>query len=218
MKIALRNEYGYLSTQPADASGHVPWQYRPTIGAWETFDVIELELEPPTPEPTPPPQQGGDAFDITRAVIASADCPSPASLPILATLSEIVLTQAEQGYAHNFPGRDTWPGVIPPGWDGPINHTLWMCEYIGAQWYMLPIKEALGDYCTLGPILTPGQVPQNLTYFAASPMLGYQPRVGELVGFFATTGDTRRMNVQPLGHVGRTNIVTVPFAAGTYRW
>jgi hypothetical protein len=123
-----------------------------------------------------------------------------------------------QGFAMNFPGRDTWPGVIPPGWEGAINHTLWIAERIGGVWYVLPIKEALGEYCTLGPILKPGQIPDNLTYFAGSPMLGYQPAVDEAIGFFATTGDTRRMNLQPPSGAGRTNVVLVPFAAGDYHF
>jgi hypothetical protein len=81
---------------------------------------------------------------------------------------------------------------------------------------VLPIKEGLHDYLTLGPILNPGQIPQNLTYFASAPMYGYQPKPREQVGFFATTGDTRRMNLQPLIGAGRTNVVLVPFTAGEY--
>jgi hypothetical protein len=174
---------------------------------------------PPEPEPTPPPSTGADAFDLSAAIVASADCPAVAHLPIRSVMSSITLTEVGadgQGFAMNFPGRDTWPGVIPPGWEGPINHTLWIAERIGGTWYVLPIKEGLHDYCTCGPILSPGQIPDNLTYFASAPMLGYQPRRAEQVGFFATTGDTRRMNLQPPVGAGRTNVVLVPFAAGEY--
>jgi hypothetical protein len=223
MKIALKNEHGYLSAQPVAADGTVPFQYRDAVGAWETFEVVELDAPAPVPpDPTPPTPDPGpnpdDAIDLSHAIVASDDCPPVAHLAVLTQMQTITLTQAEQGYAMTFPGRDTWPGVVPPGWEGPINHTLWMAEYIGGLWYVLPIKEALGDYCTLGPILQHGQVPENLTYFAREPMLGYQPALGELVGFFVTTGDTRRMNVQPLGFVGRSNVVLVPFTAGTYTW
>jgi hypothetical protein len=95
---------------------------------------------------------------------------------------------------------------------------LWIAELIKGTWYVLPIKEALHEYCTLGPILNPGQIPDNLTYYAQSPMNGYQPRPYEQIGFFATTGDTRRMNLQPPTGAGRTNVVLVPFAAGDYHW
>jgi hypothetical protein len=177
---------------------------------------------PPTPEPgpdpTPPPSTGADAIDLSTAIVASGDCPPVAHLPILASMASITLTEADQGFAMNFPGRDTWPGVIPPGWDGAINHTLWIAERIGGTWYVLPIKEGLHDYLTLGPILNPGQIPDNLTYFAQAPMYGYQPTPREQVGFFATTGDTRRMNLQPAIGAGRTNVVLVPFAAGEYTW
>lgn len=174
---------------------------------------------PPTteqPGPTPPPSTGADAIDLSLAIVASGDCPPVAQLPILSAMASITLTEADQGFAMNFPGRDTWPGVIPPGWDGAINHTLWIAERIGGTWYVLPIKEGLHDYLTLGPILNPGQIPQNLTYFAQAPMYGYQPKPREQVGFFATTGDTRRMNLQPQIGAGRTNVVLVPFAAGEY--
>jgi hypothetical protein len=181
---------------------------------------------PPTPEPPEPPDPGptppsgtADAIDLAAAVVASADCPPVASLPILSAMASIALTDVGadgQGFAMNFPGRDTWPGVVPPGWEGAINHTLWIAEYIGGTWYVLPVKEGLHDYLTLGPILHPGQIPQNLTYFATSPMYGYQPKPSEPVGFFATTGDTRRMNLQPPMGAGRTNVVLVPFAAGEY--
>jgi hypothetical protein len=230
MKVTIKTAHGYLSPQPATAKNPgVRWEYRDTAGEWETFELEGLDLppvpvpippEPIPPEPTPPPTSA-DAIDLSAAIVASGDCPSVAHLPILSAMSVISLIDVGadgQGFAMNFDGRDTWPGVVPPGWDGPINHTLWIAELIGGVWYVLPIKEGLGDYCTLGPILNPGQIPENLTYFAGSPMKGYQPRPAEQIGFFATTGDTRRMNLQPQTGAGRTNVVLVPFTAGEYEW
>lgn len=188
----------------------------PNMGTFTMLSVPPPVTAPPD-VPVPVPPSSTDAFNLAAAVVASGDCPSVSQLPVISTMAEILLTNAEQGYSMNFPGRDTWPGVIPPGWQGAINHTLWMAECISGVWYVLPVKEALNAYCTLGPILSPGQVPSNLTYYAQSPMHGYQPAPYEVVGFFATTGDTRRMNLQG-SLVGRTNVVTVPFAAGEYRW
>jgi hypothetical protein len=235
VKVTIKTAHGYLSPQPTSSRNPaVRWEYRDTAGEWETLDLVGIDLPvPPTPippEPIPPdpippdpipPPSNGDAFNLSAAVVASGDCPAVAHLPILSSMSLISLIDVGpdgQGFAMNFPGRDTWPGVIPPGWDGAINHTLWIAELIGGVWYVLPIKEALGEYCTLGPILNPGQIPNNLTYFAGSPMLGYQPRPGEQIGFFATTGDTRRMNLQPPTGAGRTNVVLVPFTAGDYHF
>jgi hypothetical protein len=229
MKVTIKTAHGYLSPQPPTSKNPaVRWEYRDTAGEWETLDLVGLELPtppdppdptPPEPEPGPTPPTTGDAIDLSTAVVASSDCPPVAHLPILASMSVISLKNVGtdgQGFALNFPGRDTWPGVIPPGWDGAINHTLWIAESIGGTWYVLPIKEGLHEYLTLGPILNPGQVPENLTYFAQSPMQGYQPRPAEQVGFFCTTGDTRRMNLQPPSGAGRTNVVLVPFTAGEY--
>jgi hypothetical protein len=227
MKVTIRTAHGYLSPQPATAKNPgVRWEYRDTAGEWETFELEGLDLptppvpippEPIPPEPIPPPTSA-DAIDLSAAIVASGDCPSVAHLPILSSMATISLIASDQGFAMNFPGRDTWPGVIPPGWEGAINHTLWIAELIGGAWYVLPIKECLNDYCTLGPILNPGQIPENLTYYAQSPMQGYQPKSHEPIGFFATTGDTRRMNLQPASGAGRTNVVLVPFAAGEYHF
>jgi hypothetical protein len=240
MRIALRSCSNNKLVSAQDQVAGTPTPDRPlvantaSVGAWEQFDVLvqapdgswvpydpapippEPGPTPPDPGPTPPP--GRDAFDLAHAVVASPDCPPVAGLAIRSSIAVITLTHAAEGYAMNFPGRDTWPGVTPPGWEGPINHTLWMGLHINGVWSVLPVKEGLHDYLTLGPILAPGQVPQNLTYYAQPPMLGYQPRAGELVGFFCTTGDTRRMNLQPPSGAGRTNVVTVPFQAGTFTW
>jgi hypothetical protein len=227
MQVTIKTAHGYLSAQPGPPDAPVTFQYRDAAGPWETFELGGLHAPAPpdvTPPDVIPPDTspvGVDAFDLASALVASTDCPSVASLPIISAMAWIGLKDVavdQQGYAMDFSGRDSWPGVTPPGWDGPINHTLWMGEYIGGNWYVLPIKEGLGEYCTLGPILLPGQVPDNLTYFAQSPMRGYQPRTGERVGFFCTTGDTRRMNLQPPSGAGRTNVVTVPFQAGDYAW
>lgn len=232
MKVTIKTAHGYLSPQPATTKQPgVRWEYRDTPGEWETLEILGLELPtPPVPvdppidppiDPPVPPVTAADAIDLSAAVVASGDCPAVAHLPILAAVSLVSLVDVGadgQGFAINFPGRDTWPGVIPAGWDGPINYTVWIGEYIGGTWYVLPVKEALHDYCTLGPVLQPGQVPANLTYFAQSPMKGYQPKPGELVAWFCTTGDTRRMNLQPPTGAGRTNVVLVSFAAGDYAW
>jgi hypothetical protein len=199
-----------------------PVPFDGTSSVTVTLALIPFATAPPPPEPLPPdptpPPSSADAIDLSAAIVASGDCPAVAHLPILSSMSLISLIESEQGFAMNFPGRDTWPGVIPPGWDGPINHTLWIAERINNVWYVLPIKEALNDYCTLGPILNPGQIPQNLCYYAQSPMNSYQPKPYEHIGFFATTGDTRRMNLQPPTGAGRTNVVLVPFAQGDYHW
>jgi hypothetical protein len=227
-KIRLRAYNGKYVSANDSASGFTLTGNRDEAGEWETFEMEELDDDGTNPpdsggtEPPITPDYGGiDDIDLGFAVVASSDCPSVAELQIISRVTEITLTDVGvdgQGYAMKFGGQETWPGVVPPGWEGPINHTLWMCEFINGTWYILPVKEGLGTYLTLGPILSQGQVPNNLTYYSSEPMLGYQPRKGEKVGFFCTTGDTRRMNIQPASTVGRTNVVTVPFKAGTYSW
>src|SRR4030095_2447353 len=72
LKNNIQNVHGFLSAQPPPAdhpTAPVEWQYRAAAGEWETFDLVGLELPPPTPLPrdqlpiAPIPPPGEDAFN-----------------------------------------------------------------------------------------------------------------------------------------------------------
>jgi len=217
MKVAFRRNGKFLSIPDALLTADV-------AGPSETLDVVLMDGAAPTPSPAvppvvAPPPSGTDAIDLAQAVVASVDCPDVRGWPIVTPLRRLSLSEVvNEQLAIDFDGKASWPAVTPSGWTGGINYTVWMGCFINGAWYVVPIKEALNTYLTVGPILTRGQIPDNLTYFAPPPLEDYQPVAGETLVFFVTTGDTRRMNLQPAGGPGRSNVVAVPFQAGTWTW
>ncbi len=243
--IAIRTAHGYLSIQPNGAI-----EFRPEPGDWETFIVEGLRVPeapatsaPTVTAPTGPPSNStvqtwlpsnseaalDDAIDLSRAWVASLDCPDVRRWPVRAplTLVEFAATeQFERGDTMvDFPGRDALPAAI--GSQGPIAYTLWMgCRIptpgsTGAAgdpgtWYLAPIVECIRSYVPTGRLLAPGQVATNLLYYPDPPLRGYQPKPGEQIALFCTTGDTRRQNAQALSEPWRTSVVLVPFAVGRY--
>src|SRR5262245_6950936 len=39
------------------------------------------------------------------------------------------------GIHFEFDRQDTWPNVTPPGWNAPIQYTVWILLKIDGQWY-----------------------------------------------------------------------------------
>jgi hypothetical protein len=113
-------------------------------------------------------------------------------------------------------GADSWPDFTPPGWDGPLQYTLWIFLQIHGAWH--------GSGCIQfwrtcqengGP---PEEFAKNWYYAADrwAPMTGHQPAPGELVGFMVSAGDARNRGVISVQE--RSNIVTIPFpvSGGAY--
>ena len=70
------------------------------------------------------------------------------------------------------------------------------------------------NYIPTGPVLTPGQLPQNWYYYAGDPLATYQPAPGEMVAWFVTAGAQRRGDVHTIR--ARSNIVVAPFRVGRF--
>lgn len=114
-----------------------------------------------------------------------------------------------------FDKKDSWPNVTPPGWDGPIQYTLWPVVTIGGETYTAACIEFWkGLDRNGGPVCDPGQLPKNWYYFAGEPLASYQPAPGEEVGFFVTSGDQRQKDVH--ASTEKSNIVKVPFQYGDW--
>jgi len=107
------------------------------------------------------------------------------------------------------------------GSQGPITWTLWFGHVINTNLYIAAGVEChKGHYIPTGRLMDPRQFADNIwyqRYMGGTPLEGYQPQPGELILVFATTGDTRRQQVQAEGiEPGRTYAVLVPWKAGTY--
>jgi len=102
----------------------------------------------------------------------------------------------------NGPGR--WPDVVPPGWDGPIQWTLWAVIKVDGQWFTTGCIEFWNDREGVGGPFSAAR--QDWYYFV--PEMNHQPGPGEQVGFFACAGDQRRKDIRSVEE--RSNIVTLP--------
>jgi hypothetical protein len=167
----------------------------------------------PTPEPPPPPPPApaptsDDAIDIHQVtVVGSADV---RDWPATARIH--VLDFNSSGVAIDFTkkeGAGRWPDVVPNGWDGPIQYTVWMVVNHGGRWYTaggVEFWHGLGR--SGGP---PSQFANNWYYNPQiwAPLTYHQPGVGEQVGFFVTAGDQRAKDVHIVAE--RSNIVMLAF-------
>jgi hypothetical protein len=165
----------------------------------------------PAPEPTPPAPtapSSDDAIDMSSiSVVGSPDVRAwPATTKIRA------LDFNGGGIAIDFTKKDgpgRWPDVVPAGWDGGLQYTVWMVVNHGGRWYAAGgVEFWYGLGRSGGP---PSQFANNWYYNPQiwAPLTYHQPSPGEQVGFFITAGDQRAKDFHVVAE--RSNIVVVPF-------
>jgi hypothetical protein len=167
----------------------------------------------PAPAPAPSPSGPNDAINLSSVIITAGSPRDVANWPITTTITGIDFgsTGARVDFSKkDGPGR--WPDVVPPGWDGPLQYTLWMVVNVNGQWYTSGGAEYwYGLDRQGGP---PSQYAYNWYYNAQvwGPLANHQPANGERVGFFVTAGDARAKDVHIVAE--RSNVVAVPFPSG----
>jgi hypothetical protein len=169
-----------------------------------------------TPTPAPAPGGGGDQVDLHQVTVL-ASAPDVASWPVTSTITAIDINAS--GIAVAFTKKDgpgRWPDVVPSGWDGGIEYTLWLVVSHGGQLYTAGgIEYWYGLVRSGGP---PSMIAQNWYYSPAvwGPLSQHQPAVGELVGFFVTAGDQRAKDVRKVTERSNVVIVRFPGDGGAY--
>ena len=217
MRIALRAFNGKIVTAWDEYQGQHPLiANRDAIGPGETFDVIVLDG--PTP---PPPNPGQDAIDMSAAII-TRESPDVRSWPKTAAITSLSLS-ATANMTLDFTaktGATAWPKFQATGFapGDLMQYTLGVGCNIGGLWYLSTCIDCSGDYIPTGPALAPEQLSSNFYYYAGLPLDDYNPKPGEMVAWFVVSGVCRRENQQAPGFTPqRSNVVLVPFTAGTYR-
>ena len=191
-----------------------------TTGPWSVVYAFQTLAQPaPDPVPTPSPAPGpvgpvaNDAFSLAGATVYASPA-GVASWPATATITSISFRS--DGVAVEFTkknGAGRWPDVIPPGWDGPIQYTLWIAMNIGGRWHTCgTIEYWNGLAASGGDVTRNNQIAANWTY-QCGPM-ARQPAPGEQVGFFVTAGDQRLKDVAATHERSNTIIVPFPGSAG----
>jgi hypothetical protein len=185
-------------------------------GPWSEIRAFVTPQQAPEPPSIPVPigPAAGDAFNLGAASIHSSPS-AVASWP--ATTSITSLSFRSDGVSVEFSkksGPNRWPDVVPPGWSGPLQYTLWIAMNIGGAWHTCsPMEYWYGLTAQGGNVTVNNQIAVNWTYYCG-PM-ARQPQPGEQVGFFVTAGDQRLKDVFKVHE--RSNVVVVPFPASAGR-
>ena len=168
--------------------------------------------EPDVAGPPPPTE-----LDLHEAILFD----NPVNLadwPITTTITAVEFQyQGGDGVHVEFDkldGPEKWPDVTPPGWDGPLQFTLGMAEYINGQWYAsAAIQFWYGLAASGGNVALDNQIAKNWYYDSRwGEMAGYQPATGEIIGIFVVAGNVRGVKDEgsqsPVKE--RSNVVLVP--------
>jgi hypothetical protein len=184
-----------------------------TVGPWTATQAFQMLAEPAPIYTPPPPSSSGpapnDAINLNTVIVHNS--PNPTSWPATTTLQRLDLMPS--GAHVVFDKQSSWPEVVPPGWSGGIQYTLWIVLKINGQWHASGcIEYWRGLYESGGPV---SQYAMNWYYdpIRWAPMSGHQPAPGEQVGFFVTSGDAR--NNGPNSVNERSNVVLVSFPANS---
>jgi len=168
---------------------------------------------PPPPPPPPAPSGPSDAIDLGSAIITARSPQDVAGWPITTAITGMDFNST--GVRVDFSKKDgpgRWPDVVPPGWDGSLQYTLWMVVYINGRWYTSGGAEFwYGLDRQGGP---PNEFAYNWYYSPDvwGPLANHQPANGERTGFFVTAGDARAKDVRTVTE--RSNVVALPFPSG----
>jgi hypothetical protein len=167
---------------------------------------------PPTPPPAPGPSGPSDAIDISQVVVTGSSPGDIASWPITTTITDMDFGDGIHVDFSKKDGAGRWPDVVPAGWDGGIQYTLWIVENINGRWYTSGgVEYWYGLDRQGGPASQLG----HDWYYSPDvwgPLANRQPANGELVGFFVAAGDERAKNVASVHE--RSAVVAMPFPAG----
>jgi hypothetical protein len=186
-----------------------------TLGPFSETRAFTTPAAPAVAAPTPVAgaPAANDAVNLGLATVYNSP-QDIASWPATATITRLDLGTG--GVHVDFTKRDgagSWPDV-PFGAPGDsLEYTLWIVLNINGHWYTSGCIEFWrGLDRNGGP---PSMYGQNWYYdpIRWGTMAGYQPQVGEMVGFFVTAGDERNNGAFKVKE--RSNVVLVPFPAGS---
>jgi len=152
-----------------------------------------------------------DMLDLSQALIVNA--PGDVSQwPMTAALTQVSFDGSETRVDFTKKeGAGRWPDETPPGWDGPLQYTIWLFLNISGQWVGSGFIQMWHGRDGSGSPADP-DVPSryDLNWFYDgrwSPIYGHGPIVnGETIGFMVTSGNARNA-AGPYSVRERSNVV-----------
>lgn len=159
------------------------------------------------------PASAQDAFDLRTAEIVNA--PDVSQWPQRTAITGISFDGATTRVAFTkYDGPDRWPDVIPTGWSGPLQYTIWLCLQNGGQWACSAFVQMWHGRDGSGSAQDPDvpSVYDKHWYYDRrwSPLYGHGPiQPSESIGIMVTSGNARD-NVGPMSVQERSNVVVIP--------
>lgn len=149
---------------------------------------------------------------INPATVHVVNSPNVLTWPATTRIDRIEVT--EGGLRVAFDRCDAWPHVTPPGWQGPLTHTLWLFLEIGGEWYASGIIQFWAcEQFNGGAIFSDDQIARNWVYDARwSSMVRHQPAPGERIGFMVSAGNARGQDDHVVRE--RSDIVEIAMPSG----
>jgi hypothetical protein len=170
--------------------------------------VLDAVLQRVAAAPPPAPAlSGGDQIDMHAVIVRGGCCSDVANWPVTTQIR--VIDANSGGWFVDFSAKNSWPEVVPPGWDGGIQYTLWIVERINGQWVTAGGVEYWKSLARQGG--PPSRLAGNWYYSPQvwSELASHQPAPGEQVGMFVTAGDQRAKDVRAVTE--RSNVVLIGF-------
>jgi hypothetical protein len=165
----------------------------------------------------------GDAIDLSQAVVHNSppDVATWAKTTRISTLTMRPEGTGAAGLSFDAASHLKWPDYTPPGWDGPIQYTVWAGVKINGVWHISGFIQMWRDRVSTGaPLLSSGPrcgSSTNWTCNWADPRWGvmheHTPVVGEAMVFFLTAGNARFIYTAT-SVKERSNVVMVNLPAG----
>ena len=134
-----------------------------------------------------------DAINLSQVTVYNSPA-DVASWPVTTTITAVherPSSSYPNGIHLDFSALQTWPDYWPPGWDGPLQYTVWAVVKVNGKWYTSGIIQMWRNRDWTGaPIMTDFAI--NWVYDSRWGMMAHhQPVPGEQMGFFVTAGDAR---------------------------
>jgi hypothetical protein len=185
-----------------------------TLGPWsftQAFQMLAVPAPVFTPGPSAPSSGPAPNDAINLATVIVHNSPNPTNWPATTALQRLDLMPS--GVHVVFDRQNSWPEVVPPGWSGGLQYTVWIILNINGQWHASGcIEYWRGLYESGGPVTG---YARDWYYdpIRWGAMAGHQPAPGEQVGFLVTSGDAR--NNGPNSVNERSNVVMVSFPSAS---
>ena len=195
---------GALTIQFA-AAGYVTQTKPVTMSGDAVLDTVLQRVAAAAPAPAS--SGSGDQIDMHAVIVRGGCCGDVGNWPVTTNIR--VIDANFGGWFVDFSAKNSWPEVVPPGWDGGIQYTLWIVERINGQWITAGGVEYWRGLARQGG--PPSRLAGNWYYSPAvwGELASHQPAPGEQVGMFVTAGDHRAKDVRAVTE--RSNVVLLPF-------